>query len=111
MAVVTYGGDRPSPTPGTASTDPDIMAPTAAERPFRHDERGVMTIKKLTRLLLAGAVTLGALVPGLPAEAAWRGLTTTLTCDGASHTVSASVAGSPDFGANAQVTVSAVFRS
>jgi hypothetical protein len=81
------------------------------DRLVHDDKRRVITIKTFHRLLLAGAVALGVVLPALPAGAATaQTVTPTLTCDGAARTVSAAIAGS-GYAANTRLTVSALFQS
>jgi hypothetical protein len=71
-----------------------------------------MRIKMISRLLVAGAVAAGVLVPALPAQAAYvTKQTPTLTCDGATRTVTASVEGTSNHPANTQLMVRATFIS
>jgi hypothetical protein len=71
-----------------------------------------MRIKMFGPLLVAGAVAAGVLVPAFPAQAASvTRQTPTLTCDGATRTVTASVEGTSNHPANTQLIVQAIFTS
>lgn len=86
------------------------MVSAPVDHPVHDYWRRVITIKRLHLLLLAGVAALGVLVPALPAQAAYAPWGQTVTCDGATRTVSATISRT-GMGANNRLTVYAFVRT